>query len=142
RVGERLGSLAERDLRPGVLLPLRVDFVEVLLPPREETVARLAELVPERLRVLAGHRPDRLPLGLRALDAVGCLVPARRVADVSHLRAERTLLLEVLGHVGIAALAEVVPRGAEALPERLGLVGRRGRHGGPVRLELAELPDA
>src|SRR4029079_15094415 len=124
------------------LLPLRVDLVEVLLPAREEAGARLAELLPERLRVLAGHPPSRLPLRLRALDAVGRLVPGRRVPDVRHLRTERPLLLEVLGHVGVAALAELVPDGAEALPEGLRLVRRRRRDGGPVRLELPELPGA
>src|SRR6185503_7857332 len=55
RVGQRLGLLAERGLLPRVLAALGIGLLPVLLPAREEAVARLAELLPERARVPHRH---------------------------------------------------------------------------------------
>src|SRR6185369_11115616 len=132
------GLLAERVLATGRFAPLPVQSIEVLLATCEEAVARGAELLPQGLRVLRGSGTDRLPFGLQALHEIGRLVPGRRLADVRHLGAERALLLEVLRHVAVRAAAELVPRRAEAFPERLRLVGRGARHRRPLVLQVGE----
>src|SRR5581483_8135169 len=74
RVGERLDAHAQRLLLLEIGRALLVELREVRLAPLEELVARAAEALPDRVRLLLRHLPDALPLFLQRLDRLGRLL--------------------------------------------------------------------
>src|SRR5207245_3649689 len=59
--------------------------------------------------------------------------------EARDLRAQASLLLEVLGEIRVGTLAQLVARGTETHPEALRLVCRRARDGRPFLVESPEL---
>src|SRR5688572_25056481 len=71
RIGQRLGLSAERLLLRQVGRPVVLAAPEILLPAREEPIARSTEPLPDRFFVAARDGPDRSPLRLERLN-LGC----------------------------------------------------------------------
>ncbi len=142
--GQRLGARDERLLLLQVRRPERAALLQIVLPAGEEAVARGAEALPDGLLVAARRRADRLPLGLQRLQRVGGGNPVGRIGQRLGLLAQRDLAREIAGllrrHLGahrLQPLAHRLHRRAEPVPERLGAIARRGRHGLPLGLQLA-----
>src|SRR6185436_12798489 len=144
-LAQLLGADAEGLLLAEVLLLLLAQPGIVLLAPAEELVERLAETLPDRVAVLARHRPGRLPLGLQGLQGLGRGLPLRRRRQLLGAGAESLLLAEVLllllaqlGQVLLAPLEEAVRRRPEAVPQLLReLLGHRA-DGLPLGLQALD----
>ena len=119
-------------------------MLQVLLPPREEAIARAAETLPDGLLVAACNRADGLPLGLQRLKRDGRRHPVGRVGERRGALAERLLLRQIGGallglrrEIGTGAREHLVLGGLESAPHGLALCARRQRHFLPARLQLA-----
>jgi hypothetical protein len=80
--------------------PLVLATLQVVLPPREERVARGAESLPHGLFVASRRRADGFPLGLQRLERVGRGDPVGRFPQRFGALAERDLAREVFGLLG------------------------------------------
>ena len=102
-----------------------------MLVSLEETIARAAEALPDRLGLRLAHRPDRLPLRLQPLDLRRRPPPNRwSRASASACLAERFLPREVGGPVVLAPLQIFLPPREEAIARARGIAPRppsRGR---------------
>ena len=90
--------------------------------------------------------PIGLPFGLQRLHRVGGLAPSRSIGHRFGARAQRFLLLQVLDALGgllreevLALVVDLLLRGLEARPQRLGLRARRRGHRLPPLLQRAHL---
>ena len=127
--------------RPGFLA-----LGEIGVAPGEEPVARVAELLPGGLGVLARHRTDLLPLGLQLLQLVGGLDPVGGVGELLGAGDERELLVEIALALLVAVREELAQPGLDrigglpvAMPEGLRLGARRFGHALPALLDVVEL---
>src|SRR5207253_86790 len=75
RLGERLGSHAERLLFRKVLRPHRLPLGQIVRACGEESIARRAEPFPDSLFLSSRHRTDGFPRCLQRLDLLGGLNP-------------------------------------------------------------------
>src|SRR5258705_313184 len=122
-------------------------MLQVVLPPREEAVARRTEALPHGLLVPAADGANLLPVGLQPLDFRRGLHPIGRVRQRLGALAQRQLgdevrraLLVLGGRVGECPREALVLRGLDPPPHGLALRARRERHLLPAGLQLAHPP--
>ena len=141
----RLGD--QRFLALEVLGPVLLALLEIVLAAREELVARGAEALPHRLLVAArDRRRSAFHSACSVFMASAVFTQSVESAIDSARSAQRFLLLQVLDALGrllreevLALVVDLLLRGLEARPQRLGLRARRGGHRLPPLLQRAHL---
>ena len=145
RFGQLFRAFAERFLPREVVVPFLLLGRQIVAATREEGVARGAEALRQIARSVARHRPGVLPGLLQLLESRGGLGPVGRVGQRFGLLDERGLggevrasLLAQLREIDLAAAADEVRGGLEAIPQPLRRMPRRVRHFLPSQVEFTE----
>src|SRR5258705_3908492 len=122
-------------------------MLQVVLPPREEAVARRTEALPHGLLVPAADGANLLPVGLQPAHSRRGAAPLSRPRQPRGAIAQRGLGGEVRGALLVqpgqvlgCPREALVLRGLEPPPHGLALRARRERHLLPAGLQLAHPP--
>ncbi len=127
------------------LLGLQVDFI-AMLEAFEEEIRCSAESLPDRLRLVAAHRADVLPVGLQPANFGSRLVPLGGRGELFGALAQRFLARQIrrphffpFGQIRIAPREKAIARLAETLPRGLRLLPWHRSDLLPLDLQLFQL---